>query len=64
MLDVELSRAVRLQWRQPVARRGVAFGVVVQLAIWNLLGVWRATVVRCIAEAPDRPRSRAFGDLG
>jgi hypothetical protein len=52
MLDVELSRCSPVsKWRQPVARRRVAFGVVVQLAIGNLLVVWRATVIGCIAIA-------------
>jgi len=49
---------------RPMARRGVSSGVVVQLLIRNLQVVWRATVVRCIAAVPDRPMSRAFGDLG
>lgn len=47
-------------WRDVVT----SFGIAAKLPSRNLQVERRATLIRCIAEAADGPRSRAFGDLG
>ena len=64
MMEVELSCAIRFGKAATCGASLRCLRSCGQLTIGNLLVVWRATVIGCIAIAENCSRSRAFGDPG